>query len=125
VLVGETAVTLAALGVGVGFLIAKSDAADRVRRAQSVVDDATRAGGGSTACLNPPPSAAIEQACAELDDAASRYDTARHISTFGLVGASVGAAATLLTFVLWPSSPVTAEVSASSGRAFLGVSGQF
>ena len=124
VLVGETAVTLAALGVGVGFLIAKSDAADRVRRAQSVVDDATSAGGGSTACLHPP-SAAIEQACAELDDAASRYDTARHISTFGLVGASVGAAATLLTFVLWPSSPVTAEVSASSGRAFLGVTGQF
>ncbi|HET9933622.1 MAG TPA: hypothetical protein VFQ35_23110 [Polyangiaceae bacterium] len=124
VLVGETAVTLAALGVGVGFLIAKSGAADRVRRAQAVVDDATPAGGGATACLNPP-SMAVKQACSELDDAAGRYDTARHISTFGLVGASVGAAATLLTLVLWPSSPVTAEVNASSGSAFLGVSGRF
>lgn len=124
VLVSESALTLASLGVGVGFLIAKSSAADRVRRAQDAVDQAPPEGGGPTKCLKPP-TVAVDQACSELNSATSRYDTARHVSTFGLVGASVGAAATLLTFVLWPSAPVKADLTASSSRAFLGLSGQF
>lgn len=123
VLVGETAVTLAALGVGVGFLAAKSGAADRVRRAQGAVDAAIT-DSDPTACRNPATPAAAE-ACSELADAANRYDTARHISTFGLVGASVGAVATLLTFVLWPNSPTTAHIDASWNAAYLGISGRF
>ncbi|MFZ5894531.1 MAG: hypothetical protein ACOY0T_25940 [Myxococcota bacterium] len=123
VLVGETAVTLAALGVGVGFLVAKSGAADRVRRAQGAVDTAL-ANSDATACTDPR-TPAVTQACSELDDAANRYDTARQISTFGLIGASVGAAATLLTFVLWPSSPTTAHAYATPQSAFLGLSGRF
>lgn len=123
VLVGESAVTLAALGVGVGFLIAKSSAADRVRRAQGAVDSVLT--GSDAAACRTPSSASVSEACSELADAASRYDTARHISTIGLVGASVGAAATLLTFVLWPASTATPHVEASTHAAYLGISGTF
>ncbi|MGC4089805.1 MAG: hypothetical protein QM756_18355 [Polyangiaceae bacterium] len=127
VLVSEAAFTLAALGVGVGFTIAKSGAADRVRRAQDAVDEAAIASGSSkTACNSiSEQSSAVTQACSELDDAKSRYDLNRKLGAYGLIGASVGAAATLATLALWPSSPAAPQVAVSSSSAFVGLSGRF
>ena len=116
VLAGEAAFTVAALGVGIGFWMAQNTAADRVDRLQSVLD-----GMSADACGNNPP----PESCNELTSAIDDYDRARRFSTLGFAGAGVGAAATILTFVLWPSSPVAPRVQATASGTWLGVDGRF
>ena len=108
-------------------MIAKGSAADRVRRAQDAVDAAAPGVDDTKDVCSSPPKYGIgaAEACTQLSDATGSYNTARHISTIGFVGASVGAAATLLTLVLWPSAPVNPEVQASAGAASFGLSGRF
>ncbi len=121
-LVGESAFTLAALGVGVGFSLVKNTAYDRADRAQRTVDG--NAGVADATCAGDRPSSLI-QACSDLDDAIAAYHRARLVSTIGLAGASVGAAATLLTFALWPRSSTTLHVEATKSSSWLGIAGEF
>jgi tetratricopeptide (TPR) repeat protein len=116
VLAGEAAFTVATLGVGIGFWMAQNTAADRVDRLQTVLD-----GMSASACDSSPP----PENCSELTSAIDDYDRARRFSTWGFAGAGVGAAATILTFVLWPSSPVAPHVRSAAGGTWLGVDGQF
>lgn len=118
VLIAESAVTLAALGTGIGFLLLKNDAQDRVIRAGNAADAAAR--GTNSSCSNSPTDPALVAACRKLDDAISDYDTAQLVSTIGLVGAGVGAVSIVLTATLWPSRPGTARA-----KAFTGPSGTF
>jgi hypothetical protein len=117
VLAGEAAFTVAAFGVGIGFWMAQSTAADRVDRVQEVLD----AQGGSV-CQGP---GTKPDTCSELSDAIDDYYRLRRFSTWGFAGAGVGAAATILTFVLWPSAPAAPRVQATASGTWLGVEGQF
>jgi hypothetical protein len=121
VLIGEATLAVAGLGTGIGFSIAKGAASDRIERAQTAVD-ASAAGEGSGCQTNSPP-----PACAELRSALDDHDRATRFATVGFVTAGVGAAATLVTFVLWPSRerPVTAGVERSSTGPTLVVRGRF
>ena len=121
VLIGEATLAVAGLGTGIGFSIAKGAATDRIERAQRAVD-ASAAGEGSGCQTDSPP-----PACAELRSALEDRDRATRFATVGFVTAGVGTAATLLTFVLWPSRerPVTAGVERSSSGPTLSVRGRF
>jgi hypothetical protein len=116
VLAGEAAFTVAGLGVGIGFWMAQNTAADRVDRLQSVLDSASLSGCEGSA----PP-----ESCNDLWTAIEDYNRARRFSTWGFAGAGVGAAATILTYVLWPSSKVAPHVQTTANGTWLGVDGQF
>lgn len=121
VMVGGVAVSVAGLATGIGFTIAESDAAERAERAQQIVD-ASAPEDPETACReNPPPE------CSELHDALDDRQRASLFATIGFVTAGVGAAATLATWALWPSSRdrVSASVSPSPGGATLSLAGRF
>lgn len=125
VLVAESAWTLASVGVGVGFFFVKKTEKRTVARAQARADSVSAMPGGS-ACNAPDLSRPLRESCADLNQAISNYDRARFLSTVGFVGAGVGAAATLLTVVLWPgeNTPV-ASLSVNPEQRWVSVSGRF
>jgi hypothetical protein len=118
VLAGEAAVTVAALGVGVGFWLAQSSAADRIDRIQGSIDQT------GTTCRGTPGETQPEN-CSQLSDAINDHDDARRFSTWGFAGAGAGAAATILTFLLWPSGTIAPSVQAAASGTWLGVDGRF
>jgi hypothetical protein len=97
VLVGEAALTLAGLGTGIGFEVARGHAMERVEAAQR----ATPSGGGSCGTSVPP---SAVPACAELLRAIDDYNRTSDIETAAFIGAGASAAALALTWLLWPSS---------------------
>ena len=121
VLIGEATLTVAGLGTGIGFSVARSSASQRVERAQRLVDASTANGTSGCQEQSAPP------ACAELRSALDDHEEAARLATVGFVAAGVGAAATVLTWALWPSdrSAVTAGVDTRNGGATLSVRGSF
>jgi hypothetical protein len=119
VVAGESAFTVAALGVGIGFWMAQSTAADRIDRIQSSLQEA-----GGSACHNDAGTAQPES-CRQLTAAIDDYYRARKFSSWGFAGAGIGAAATILTFVLWPNQPVTPRVQKTASATWFGIDGQF
>jgi len=101
VLLAEVAFTALALGGGIYFTLAKNGDQDDIDAAQAEVDGAS--GGGKDACVNPPSGA--EKACRALPGLVSDRDDHRTFATIAFVGAGVGAAATLATFLLWKPEP--------------------
>jgi tetratricopeptide (TPR) repeat protein len=97
VLVGEGAFTVIALGAGVFFTLKKGSDQDDIDAAQGELD---KLGGGSSSSCNPPAAGAVD-ACSRLSDAVSSRDDHGKLATIGFIGAGVGAAATLATFLLW------------------------
>ncbi len=120
VLVSESVVSLAALGVGVGFLLMTPTAADNMHRAQQNLDEVRRAQ-GDAACRQPKP----PEACRRLSEAIDDYNDTRRITYVGLVGAGAGLTATVLTYLLWPRSRTTVVVSDAGAPAWLGVRSEF
>jgi hypothetical protein len=120
VLVSEVTVTLAALGTGIGFSIARGSAANRIADAQHEVDAAS-AIEGDTVCRT----ADAPTACAELQSALADHERATRNATIGFVAAGVGAGATLLTWALWPSERAIATVHSAPGGALVELSGRF
>lgn len=120
VILGESLVTAAGLGLGIGFLLAKDDAAERAREAQGDIGEGARCDSQST-------DDDLLASCRRLDDAVSDHDRARVLSTVGFVGAGVGAASIVLTVLFWPDTESSVRVSARPSRsgAFFAVSGQF
>jgi hypothetical protein len=121
VLIGEATIAVAGLAIGIGFSIAKGSANDRKERAERELDEA-----GATdpdACSSPdaPP------ACTELQSAIDDADHAARFATIGFVTAGVGAAATLLTWSLWPTdtSATTAGIARTPGGATVFIRGRF
>lgn len=96
-LIAEGAVTLAGLGVGIGYTLAASSADSRATDARNVIDRAS--GGSPGACSAPQPT--TESACADLQSAVSDRDRDRTVATVGFVSAGVGAAAAVATWFLW------------------------
>jgi hypothetical protein len=122
VLIGESSVALAGLGVGIGFLIAQSNARGRVQAAQEGVDELPAA--NSAPCATPGTTA--RAACDELGAAIADHDRARLLSTVGFVSAGVGAVATVVTFAVWKSDERPAvSVGPGPGVAGLALRGAF
>ena len=120
-LVGEGAVTLGALAIGVAFTVEAGAEDERATRARAQLPGATpaeRAG----ACV---PSATNDQlpvVCAEL---AAAVDDGRHdrfVARLGFIGAGVGAAAFAATLFLWPSRRPQAAIDPWIGPGARGLS---
>jgi hypothetical protein len=113
VLVGEVAVTTAALAVGVTFAIAGSHADDRVARANDRVDRVASQSGVPPDCGMA--TGDVLESCHDLSDAVDDRNRYELLSTAGFVGAGVGALATLATYLFWPDRPAELSVSAGAG----------
>ena len=128
VLIGEGAVTLAGLGVGIGFTVARGKATSRADNAQAAIDQKTGKPGDPSACTNASPD--VQTSCDDLKTALSDKDNDGKIATVGFIGAGVGAAATIATWLLWKPAAeehalaVTVEPVAGGGMLY-GVSGRF
>jgi hypothetical protein len=120
VLVSEVTVTLAALGTGIGFSVARGSAADRIADAQHEVDAASAAEDQAVCGTAGEPAA-----CAELQSAIRDHERATRNAAIGFIAAGVGAGATLLTWALWPSERASAAVQTAPGGALLELSGSF
>lgn len=119
VLLGEGALTLTGLGLGVGFLVARGNAADRVAHAQSAVDQQAP---GPSGCGGVPAPAA----CAELDRALDDHERASTLATASFVGAGVAAGALVLTWALWPSPrAVSLTAHTSTAGVTVAATGEF
>lgn len=120
VLLSEAALTLTGLGFGVGFLVARANAAERVQQAQSAVD--AQAPGTSGCGAEPAPAA-----CTDLDQALDDHAQASKLATVSFVGAGVAASALVVTWALWPSSPraVSLAVHPSAAGVELAATGAF
>ncbi len=92
VLAGEALLTVGALAVGVGYSY-EASSRERVR------DQLVREIGDVSGCA---PGQTPHALCASVDRASADADTARQYATIGYVGAGVGAAAFLATWLLWP-----------------------
>jgi len=113
VLVGESAFTIASLGVGLGYLFVKSKADERVQTAQARSDELQDLAGVKLSCDESGNDAAFEKNCASLNDAIEDYNRARLLSLSGFIGAGVGAASIALTLALWPQDEPAPRISAS------------
>ena len=119
VLISEATLAVGGLAAGIGFSIAKANAGDRAEQARQEVSPSDP--NGSSGCPNPD-----DDACTELEDANADGAKASRFATVGFVVAGVGAAATVLTWTLWPSDhPVSASVEPSTGGAKLTFFGRF
>jgi hypothetical protein len=122
-LLGESAVTVAGLALGVGYALAESSARNRVQAAQSQIDQTAKGDGG--ACNTPGP---LSGTCAELRTAIDDHDRDATVSTVGFVCAGVGAAALLTTWLAYPNPRAdSARPAVQPIIAFghIGVRGQF
>lgn len=128
VLIGEGAVTLAGLGVGIGFTVARGNASSRADSAQAAIDQKTGKPGDPSACTNASPD--VQTSCDALKSALSDKDNDGRIATVGFIGAGVGAAATIVTWLVWKPAArehalaVTLQPVAGGGMLG-GVSGRF
>jgi tetratricopeptide (TPR) repeat protein len=117
VLIGEAALTAAALGVGIGYYLGLDSAELRADEARDKVDAAL-----------PPmqycPGGAPRE-CAEFDAAVEDYDRHRWFAVGGFTVAGVGAVATVLTYVLWPTNDVAPAASTGKNGTWVGLSGRF
>ncbi len=118
-LIGEGALVAAGLGVGIGFTVARANAADRVARFQSEID--ARAGSGDAGCE----AVATSPACTELRSAIDDHRRSSLLMTVGYVGAGVGLTAGVLTWLLWPASDARVSAAVGPDGATLGVGTTF
>ena len=119
-LLGESAVTVAGLALGIGYRLAESSALDRVQAAQN------RIGPNAGACSMP--GSSLGSSCVDLRTAIDDHDRDATLSTVGFVAAGVGAAALLTTWLVYPSrhgssSGPSAQPVVALGR--VGLQGRF
>jgi hypothetical protein len=124
-MLGESAVALAGLVVGIAGAEEQVGANHHVNSAQARIDQASQ--GDDTACRGSP-STALAVACSDLNSAIDEHDRAVLLSTVGFIAAGVGTVALITTWVAFPdahdgSAGVTLQPVAGFGR--LGVLGRF
>ena len=121
VMIGEAALTVAGLAVGIGYGLAQSSASDRVGLAQGRIDSAERGNCSSG-------DETLLSACSDLQSALSDHDRAVLLSDVGFITAGVGAIALVATGLVWPNASkkdaaVTLQPIAGLGR--VGLLGRF
>jgi hypothetical protein len=107
VLIAEAAVTGVALGSGIYFTLAKGRSDEDIDAANAELD---ARGYDESVCGGTPPDDA-KNACTQLGDLVDQRDQQKTLALVGFVGAGVGAAATVATFLLW--KPTRSAPSAS------------
>lgn len=123
VLIGEGALTLIGLGVGIGFYIANGNAKERAESLQT---------SDTTSCAAPT-DPQEQRRCADLRDAVDDQNRYAVLSTTGFVVAGLGAASLVATYVLWKPEPHAARTrrtpllsaSAAPGNYHLLLEGRF
>lgn len=123
-LLGESALTVAGLAIGIGYASAASSANDRIDTAQARIDQASQ--GDVAACGSP--AGSLAGACSDLRHALSDHDRAVLWSDVGFVTAGIGAAALVTTLLVYPrrqdqGSGVSVQPTAGLGR--VGLLGHF
>ncbi len=121
-LIAESVLTAAGLGVGIGGQVAASSASNRVAAAQHRIDAAAVNDG--SACRR----VELVGACTDLHSAISDHDDALVLSEVGFISAGVGAAAFITTWLLYPESSSHASslhVQPVIGLGRIGVLGSF
>jgi hypothetical protein len=98
VLVGEGILAAGGLAVGIGYLLAASSVEDRAKKYQTQID----ARGLGQVCNAPPPD--LQTVCGNLSSTISDRNRDRTLSVVGFVGAGIGAAALVTTWLLWNPS---------------------
>jgi hypothetical protein len=123
VLIGEAAVSVGALALGIGYTVAASSEDSSAERDHATLAQLapTRMG---TACAPPVVDATI---CARLPEWTERARNDRFAATIGFIGAGVGAAAFAGTFILWPATRAKVAIVpfALSRVGGLSVAGEF
>jgi hypothetical protein len=117
-LLGEAALALGSLAVGIVYTVAASSADSQADGVRSNVFS-----GSTTKCneANPP------AACEKLQHLADLAENDRFIALLGFIGTGVSTAALAGTFVLWPGSAAKASIApyGAPGAAGLSVVGRF
>lgn len=124
-MLGESAVALAGLVVGIASVAEEAAANHRVGAAQVRIDQASQ---GDVAACSGSPSAAVSGACSDLNSAIDDHDRAALLSTVGFIAAGVGSVALVTTWVAFPdaqneSAGLTLQPAIGFGR--VGVLGCF
>jgi hypothetical protein len=104
VLIAEAALTVAGIGVGIGFIESSRHAAQDAEVARSGLPN-------RSACNNPTPD--VRRKCAELVDANDRENLHEKIATGAFITAGASAAAMVTTYFLWKPSPDGAALGVS------------
>jgi len=99
-MIGESVLTAAGLGVGIGFAVARGSATERIDSAQARIDAGSPE---NPAACGGMPDAAVGDACADLSVALQDHDRAATWSQLGFVSAGVGAVALVTTWLVYPS----------------------
>lgn len=123
-LIGESVLTAAGLGVGIGYAVARGSATERIDSAQATID--AIAPGNPTACATA--TGALGGACSELTVALADHEQAANLSQAGFITAGVGAAALITTWLVYPSSQGRAggfSVMPVAGLGRVGMVGRF
>jgi hypothetical protein len=113
VLIGEAAVSVGALALGIGYTLAASSEDSRASTDQQPL--------GTTGC-NPKPPLSLPPSCADLQSALDSAHKDRVIATIGFIGSGVGAAAFIGTFLLWPSPRAKVAIAPFSTPKSSGIS---
>ena len=122
-MLGESALAVAGLAVGLGYSLAASSAADRIGVAQGRIDAA--APGNTSACSEQTPE--LLGACTDVRNALGDHERAARLSNIGFIAAGLGVAALATTWFVYPSkaqkTAVLVRPIASIGR--VGIEGHF
>jgi hypothetical protein len=133
VLIAEGAFTAIAIGGGIFFTLDKGHAEDQIAAAQSEIDAKAKQAGTSPASACPDSGNALgtKKDCAQLVDFTDQRDRSKTLATVSFIGAGVGAAALVTTFLVWKPSDAKREArvlprfGVGARGAFVGVSGSF
>jgi hypothetical protein len=123
VLVGEAAITLGAIAVGIAFTLQGASDEERADADRASLPGAN-ADEKTDACVAPPKNAVV---CADLAAAVDQARRDHFVARLGFIGAGVGAAAFAGTFILWPSRRPQAAIHPwlGPGTTGLSVAGHF
>jgi len=119
VLIGEGALAVTGLAMGIGFGVSRARAADRAKVLQRDVD--AQSSNGNAACHG----AAPAPSCAELDAALDDHQNATVLMTVGWIGAGVGVTAGVLTWALWPKAEANVAVDLGPRRLMVQAGASF
>ena len=97
-LIGEAALALTGVGLGIGYGVTRHRATQRVDAAQRAVDAGSSGDAGACLGVGAP-------ACSQLNGALDDHRRAATIEVASFVGAGVATGLFAATWALWPSSP--------------------
>jgi hypothetical protein len=120
-LVGEAAVTLGALAVGIAFTLEGASEDERASNDRTRLALANK-GSATDACVTATASPEVPSLCADLAAAVDDARRDKFVAGLGFVGAGVGAAAFVATLALWPSRRPQATIRPWIGPGARGMS---